>query len=108
MTRAKARESNPATELQDRFRAMNAPVLGGDFADWCRANSVGVGGVIEITWSAGELGIGNTVQFRVTALGERKILGVRADEDYGETVLSAEGHPIHSICRVGAGSQARP
>lgn len=95
------RESNPATEMMDRFRAMNAPILGGDFADWCRANGVNVGGSIEVTWSAGKLGVGNTVAFRVTALGERKILAVRIDEDYGETTLTAEGHPLHSIRKVG-------
>lgn len=94
------RETNPGTELRDRFRAANEPILGGDFADWCRANGVGPGDVIEITWSAGKLGVGNTVRFRVTALGEQRILAVRTDEDYGETSLAAEGGPLHGIRKV--------
>lgn len=94
--------SDPGSELRSRFRALNAPLLGGDFADWCRNKRVDVGGYLEITWDAGRLGKGNTIVFKVTAIGERKILAKRVDRDYGETYLSADDSPLYSIRKMEA------
>ena len=80
--------ADPGAERAELIGALNAAVLGGTFADWCRQRSVEPGDSIRIVWRDGMLDgpgrPGNTARFRVTAVGAALTLVVNDD---GENVL---------------------